>query len=222
MSNFLTYSTEGGEYLLQPLGYAALAVLIILLLLLGSSFTGSSKTKPVHTKQLVFCSIAIALAFVASYIKFADLPFGGSVTMFSMFFISMIGYLYGPKMGIMAGISFGILQLIADPYILTPIQAILEYPIAFGCLGLSGFLYHSKHGLVKGYLLGVTGRYLCHVASGYLFFRAYVPEGMNPFAYTFGYNATYIVPEVIATLIVIFLPPMAKAIKNIKQMSTQQ
>ena len=221
MSFFLTYSTEGGEYLLQPGGYAALAILIILLLLLGSSLSGKTQSKPINTKQLVFCGIAIALAFVASYIKFADLPFGGSVTMFSMLFVSIIGYLYGPKMGIMAGISFGILQLIADPYILTPVQAILEYPIAFGCLGLSGFFNHSKNGLIKGYLLGVTGRYLCHVASGYLFFRAYVPEGMNPFAYTFGYNATYIVPEMIATIVLIFLPPMAKAIKRIKQMATQ-
>ena len=52
------------------------------------------------TKQLVFCAISIALAFVTSYIKFARLPFGGSITLFSMFFICFAGYLYGAKVGI--------------------------------------------------------------------------------------------------------------------------
>ena len=40
---------------------------------------------------------------------------------------------------------------------------------------------------------------------------------MNPFFYTLGYNATYIVPEAIATVIVFSLPPVAKAITQVKK-----
>ena len=53
--------------------------------------------------------------------------------------------------------------------------------------------------------------------SGYIFFAAYAPEGMNPFLYTLGYNATYIVPEAIATVVILSLPPVAKAIAQVKK-----
>ena len=104
-----------------------------------------------------------------------------------------------------------------QPYIFAPLQVILDYPLAFGALGLSGLFYKSKHGLLKGYIIGVIGRYLCHVLSGYIFFAEYAPEGMNPFFYTLGYNATYIVPELIATCIILVLPPIIKATKDLKQ-----
>src|SRR5699024_3956789 len=107
-------------------------ILIILII----SMSGNS-TKKISTKQLVFSSMSLALATVTSFIKFASLPFGGSITLFSMFFICFIGYLYGPKIGLMTGVAYGILQLITGPYIYHPLQILLDYPLAFGALGLS-------------------------------------------------------------------------------------
>lgn len=52
-------------------------------------------------KQITFCAVALALAFVTSYLKIFLLPFGGSVTLFSMLFIVLIGYWYGIKVGIL-------------------------------------------------------------------------------------------------------------------------
>ena len=93
---------------------------------------------------------------------------------------------------------------------------LLDYPLAFGALGISGFFHNKRHGLVMGYTLGVIGRYLCHVISGYVFFAEYAPEGMNPMVYTLGYNLTYILPELIATVAVISIPAVAKAIGQVK------
>ena len=218
MSFFLTYSAENEEYLLKPAGYVLVIVLLaavfFALNLLGRSASNSRK---LQTRQLVYCAGAMALAMVTSFIKFASLPFGGSITLFSMMFICLIGYIYGLKAGIMTGVAYGILQFIVEPYIYAPLQVLLDYPLAFGALGLSGLFGNKKHGLVIGYIVGVAGRYLCHVISGYVFFASYAPEGTNPMVYTLVYNATYILPELVLTIIILYLPPVLSAIGQIKR-----
>ena len=92
MSFFLTYAAESEEYLLKPAGYV---LLVVLLLLVIAAIRLSGKpllpTKKMQTKQLVYCSAAMALALVTSFIKFASLPFGGSITLFAIMFICLIG-----------------------------------------------------------------------------------------------------------------------------------
>ncbi|WP_124064813.1 energy-coupled thiamine transporter ThiT [Clostridium sp. E02] len=218
MSFFLTYSQENGEYLLKPAGYGLL-ILLFAVLFLGIHLLSKSshKANQLKTRQLVYCAGAMALAVVTSFIKFASLPFGGSITLFSMLFICLIGNVYGLKAGIMTGISYGILQFILGPYIYAPLQVLLDYPLAFGALGLSGLFWNKKNGLILGYITGVFGRYLCHVISGYLFFASYAPENVNPFLYTLGYNATYILPEMLLTIVILYLPPVIKAIGQMKR-----
>ena len=101
------------------------------------------------TKQLVFSAAAIALATVISVvIKLPSLPNGGSVTLFSMLVITLIGYWYGPATGLLAAFAYGILQFITGPYVVHPVQVLLDYPLAFGALGLSGFFSKKKNGLL--------------------------------------------------------------------------
>lgn len=218
--------TEDGEFVFSMAGYIGLVALILLFLAAIAFFSKSSKK--MKTKQVVFSAVAIALAIVTSFIKFGSLPFGGSITLFSMFFICFIGYLYGMKVGIITGIAYGILQLLIEPYIYHPVQLLLDYPLAFGCLGLSGFfcnpkfkLGKQKYNLVYGYIIGVLGRYICHVISGYIFFRSYAPENMNPLFYTMGYNATYIVPEAVMTILILFILAFTNAIGEVKRMANE-
>lgn len=223
--NLFVKTTEEGEYLLTAGGYIALVVILLLFLAAIAVFNKSSRK--IKTKQLVFSASAIALAVVTSFIKFVHLPFGGSITLFSMFFICFVGYLYGLRIGLITGFAYGILQLLIDPYIYHPLQLLMDYPLAFGCLGLAGIFggsntRHTKFGLLYGYIIGVFGRYLFHVISGYIFFGSYAPEGMNSMIYTLGYNATYIVPEAIATVIILFIPPIQNAFKEVKRMANQE
>ena len=220
MSFFLTYDAENWEYHLTTPGYVVLVILMVAALVIPIVLSRKN-SKKMSAKQLTFCAVAMALALVTSFIKVASLPMGGSITLFSMFFMCFIGYLYGPKIGIMTGVAYGILQLILEPYIYAPLQVLLDYPLAFGALGLSGFFSKKKFGLTTGVIVGILGRYICHVISGYVFFASYAPEGMNPMIYTLGYNATYIVPELIATVIVVSLPPVMKALKYVKTMANQ-
>ena len=94
---------------------------------------------------------------------------------------------------------------------------ILADDLGFGALGLAGFFANKKHGLQIGYIVAVFGRYVFAVISGVVFFGAYAPEGTPAIVYSLTYNATYIVPEAIATLIVISLPPVAKALAQVKK-----
>ena len=64
------------------------------------------------TLRLVTSGVLIGLATVLSVIKVFALPFGGSVTLFSMVPILVLGYMYGVKWGLLSGGVYGLLQMI--------------------------------------------------------------------------------------------------------------
>jgi thiamine transporter len=166
--------------------------------------------------------MASALATVTSMIKLLDMPMGGSVTLFSMLFIVLIGYWYGLGGGLTAAVAYGILQLIIDPYILSFPQMLVDYLLAFGALGLSGLFSHSKHGLIKGYIAGVLGRYFFAFLSGWIFFGMYAPDNFpNAVVYSLAYNGAYLGVEAAITLIIIALPPVSKALQTVKKQATE-
>ena len=170
----------------------------------------------VKTRKLVFSAVAVALAMITSMIKIIDMPMGGSVTLFSMLFICLIGYWFGAGAGIITGCAYGLLQFIIDPYMLSIPQVLIDYPLAFGALGLAGLFHKQKFGLQIGYVIGVIGRFVFAILSGVIFFADYAPEGMNPFVYSFVYNGASLGAEALITVIVLALPPVAKALANVK------
>lgn len=177
-----------------------------------------------NTKKLVFSAMAIALAItVATVLTLPSLPSGGSTTLFSMLIVTLIGYWYGPKMGITAGVAYGILQFITGPYFLSPIQVSLDYLLAFGALGFSGFFSNHRNGLVLGYLAGVFGRYFFTMASGLIFYTEYVGDlNGNIFAIygAFAYNFSYIGTECIITLLLLSVPSVRTMLKQVKTLAT--
>lgn len=195
-----------------------IALLIIIAIALRPKMTG--KVTAMATTQLVFSAVAMALAIVTAEIKFTRLPMGGSITLFSMLFIVLIGYWYGLKAGLMTGFAYGLLQFLMDPVFYSPIQLLIDYPLAFGALGLSGIFSEKKNGLLKGYIVGVIGRYIFAFISGVVFFGSYAPEGTPAAIYSLGYNATYIVPEAIATMIIISIPAVSKAMSYVRAKAT--
>ena len=174
--------------------------------------------KNFKTKQLAYAAAAIALAMVTSMIKPFSLPMGGSATLLSMLFIVLIGYFYGPVMGIATGVAYGLLQFAIEPYVFTIPQVLVDYPLAFGALGLSGFFCKSKHGLTVGYIVGVLGRYFFAFLSGWIFFGSYAADyGMTAPVYSLVYNGSYLGAEAVITLILINLPPVKQALEQIKK-----
>ena len=206
----------GTSYQLTLAGYTVLVVAMLAILLVGCAIFGSKRN--FSAKQLSFSAMGIALAMVTSLLKLWNMPMGGSVTLFSMLFIVLIGHWYGVGMGLSTALAYGILQLIIDPYIISLPQMLIDYVFAFGALGLSGLFSKSKHSLIKGYVLGVLGRYLFSFLSGWIFFATYTPEFFNSAAiYSLAYNGAYLGAEALLTLVLISLPPVNRALSQVKK-----
>ena len=148
------------------------------------------------------------------------MPMGGSVTLMSMLFISLIGYWYGLRTGILTAIAYGLLQLIIDPYVISLPQLFIDYIFAFGALGLSGIFANSKYGLYKGYAISILGRFIFAFISGVAFFGSSAAEyGMSVPIYSICYNGAYIFTEAVITFVVISLPPVKEALARIKALA---
>lgn len=222
MSHFI--NSEDGYFALTGSGYTALVILLILVMLITAFMVDKKQdTKKINAKQLAFAGIALALAFVTSYIKY-ELPMGGSVTLFSMFFICYVGYLYGVRVGLLTAFAYSILQFMqtGGTYFLTPFQVCCDYFFAFTALGLAGIWYSKKHGLTIGYIVGCLVRGLFHTIGGYIYWMDYMPEWFPKSltsVYSIIYNYSYILLEMIITLIIINLPPAKNALERIKKMA---
>ena len=205
------------DFFESTLGQVLTVGIIALFFLLILIPTKEQKSNHADTKAVTVSALLVALATGLGMLKLFEMPYGGTVTVFSMLPIVLCGYFLGTRRGVMAGMCVGLLNLIFGPYIIHPIQLLVDYPFAFGALGLSGLCRNQKNGLVKGYLIGLLGRYACAVISGIIFFGAYAPEGFNAVTWSFFYNFTYLAAEGALTVVIISLPPLKKAFEGLKK-----
>lgn len=217
MFQFLV-NAEGG---LTTAGYAVCIVAGVLLFVTAIIFAGKgSKKSKMNTRQLVFCAMAMALAFVTSYIKIFKMPWGGSVTLCSMLFIVLIANWYGVKTGILVGLAYSILQFIQEPFVLSFFQVCCDYVLAFGALGIAGFFAKQSHGLVKGYIAAVLARGAFHALGGYLYWMDYMPDNFPQSLksiYPIAYNYSFLLAEGVITIVVISIPAVANALNQVKK-----
>ncbi|MCM1045329.1 MAG: energy-coupled thiamine transporter ThiT [Candidatus Gastranaerophilales bacterium] len=225
------FNQEDGYYSLTKAGMILHVCIIVALILLAAFFqrpktNAAAKKKLFSTKQLVFSAVAIALGFATSYIKLLHMPWGGSVTLCSMLFVVLVGYWYGPQIGLTVGLAYGILQFLqgGGSYILSPLQACMDYILAFAALGLSGLFYKKANGLLKGYLFAVFVRGVFHTIGGYLYWMEYMPDNfpkaLAPI-YPIAYNYSYLLAEGILTVILLSLPPVKSAMARVKRLATE-
>jgi len=169
-------------------------------------------------KKLVYCAMCVALAFVTSLIKLYQFPFGGSVTLCSMLFITLPAWFYGWKWGGLCGLVYGLLQFIVEPYILSVPQVMLDYVLAFSVMGVAGFFYNNKNGLLIGYVAAVICRWIIATLAGLVWVStgSTAWDGWAPLPYSMAYNAAYIFTEGIATFIILLMPPVRKAFTRVK------
>ena len=209
-----------------PLAWGVFAAILILsiigLVLLSSKQEETSAT--LRTKKLVYGGICIAISFVLSYIRLFKMPQGGSITLASMLPLVLYSMIFGPFAGIIAGIAYGLLQLIQDMWVVNIAQLLLDYPLAFGCIGLAGLApnaiknIYARTGLAIS--LAFIGRCFMHVMSGVLFFADYAPEGMSPLAYSIGYNGSFLLVELIITLVLAFAISSTPIYSTMKKKAT--
>ena len=170
-------------------------------------------------RMLANAALCLALAFVLSYIKLFDLPQGGAVTAASLLPIVAFAYSYGLAPGLVVGVAYGLLQMIQDPWIVTPVQAILDYPLAFACIALAAVARKlpDSWGWLAGMAMAAVGRFVCHTFTGVVFFAEYAEgTGLSPFVYSVSYNSFVFVDMAICAVVMAF-PQVRGALKRMTE-----
>ncbi|MCR5685598.1 MAG: energy-coupled thiamine transporter ThiT [Lachnospiraceae bacterium] len=171
--------------------------------------------KKTKVRKLTESALLIAIATVLSVLKIAELPYGGSITIASMLPIIIISYRYGIRWGLICGLAYAALQQLFGLNMLsyaTSWQAmvaiiLLDYIVAFTVTGLGGIfkkLVPQPVAFVLGSLLVGFIRFICHVISGATVWAGLSIPTEEAFVYSIGYNATYMLPEVLILMIVGF------------------
>ena len=214
----LFVNSEGG---LTTAGYVLSIGVMVVCVLAGLALSDrTEKNRTFSARRLAYCAMAVALAYVTSFIKPFELPYGGSVTLLSMLFIVLVGNWYGVKTGVLVGLAYGVLQFLQEPYFLSLFQLCCDYVLAFAALGLSGLFRKRKNGLLIGYIAAVLARGFFHSLGGYLYWMDYMPENFPQSLralYPIIYNYSYLLAEGVITVIIIRLPAVSNALERIRK-----
>ena len=176
------------------------------------------KNSKFEVRTIVESAVMLALAFALSYVKLYRMPWGGSVTLFSMLPIIVVSIRHGIAWGTGTAFCYSWLQVFlgVDGNVfgwgLTPGMLvgsiILDYIVAFTVIGLAGIFRKME---IKGAFLGTVAvcvaRFLSHFIAGVVLwanveqFVAFGESFVNrPVLYSFLYNGAYMLPEMIITV----------------------
>ncbi|ENQ3107152.1 thiamine transporter [Bacillus sp. 491mf] len=155
-----------------------------------------------NLQAMIEAAILAAFALVIDILPLSiKLPTGGSIS-FAMIPIFIVAYRWGFKASFLSGLVWGLLQIVAgDASIFTPVQAFIEYFIAFAFIGFSG-LFHAPIQqaiankqkakaimyVIIAAFIGSLARYFWHFIAGFIFFGQYAPKGQSAVLYSFIFN----------------------------------
>lgn len=173
------------------------SAVVFMVIMVVMWFVGD-KRKMSDTRSIVYGAISIALSFALSYAKLFKLPQGGSVTFASLLPLMVYCCMFGTRRGLVVCTIYGVLQALQDPFIIHPMQFLLDYPLAFGLIGVSGIFMEKgvfKEKKIVAFLLGgiiaVVLRYACHVCSGVFALADYadLDKYGSAIVYSMAYNS---------------------------------
>ena len=164
------------------------------------------------TRILVEGALMIALSTVLSMIQIPLMPHGGSITLFSMVPILVMSYRHGAKWGVMTAFVNSLIQLVQGLGNLAYCQTLtaqvgcvlLDYLLAFTVLGFACLIAKPFRSRTVG--VGVSAfvvcllRFLCSFLSGVLVWGN-LNEGLSAWTYSLVYNASYMLPETLITVV---------------------
>ncbi|MDP2182577.1 MAG: energy-coupled thiamine transporter ThiT [Actinomycetota bacterium] len=185
-----------------------------------------------NERLVVLVEIALAIALAATLnmpglrIKLPINIAGGTVAL-NMLPIFVLAIRRGWVPGVVAGLLYGFVDLLFDPFFVHPAQVVLDYPLAYALVGLGGLVSASWHRaraaethvrasmlLSGGLVLGCSARLFSHWLSGMIFFGQSAPAGQPVWLYSLLYNASYILPSALmaAAAAAIVLPVLERAV----------
>lgn len=162
-----------------------------------------------RTRILVECALMVALGTVLSIFPLVEMPYGGSVTLASMLPCLLIAYRHGTAWGLGTAFVHAVVQQLLGLKNLSYFTTwqsvvaviVLDYLLAFVVIGLGGMfrkrIAQQNLALASGAVVVCVLRYICHVISGATVWAGLSIPTQAALAYSFSYNATYMIPEAI-------------------------
>ncbi len=202
MENFIAFLESYGNLI-------AWIVIGLLTVGLGLLAILNNKKGRFDARLIAFAALSIALAmilnFISSILPLPKMPQGGSITIARLLPLIIFAYIYGFTPGCIVGAIYGILDFIMSPWFFAPMQFMLDYPIAFACVGFAGIqFFKGKKGILWSLILGtiITGlaRFTFSTVSGILYL------GATP-AFSLAYNSIILIDTAIC--LVVALPMFA-------------
>ncbi len=174
--------------------------------------TQSSRKK---TRALVYGALCLSLSFVLSYLKVFEMPMGGSITLFSMLPLTMYAAAFGPVYGFTAAFAYSLLQVAQGAYVIHWAQFLLDYILAFTCMGLASLFPKS---LPLGIAVSGLARLACSVLSGVIFFSSYAIEAgyQSAWLYSIAYNGSSLGVDTLLCVLAAFLPAVKQLFARMK------
>src|SRR5699024_13448 len=123
------------------------------------------------------------------FLKFKIWAQGGSIS-FAMLPIFIVAFRWGVKGGLLAGFIWGMLQIPLGGLVYHPVQAFIDYTLAFTVLGFASIFANRISLKVKEYTLKAYFTYIisgifirsmlqfaAHVVAGVAFFAEFMTQG---------------------------------------------
>ena len=163
------------------------------------------------TKKIVIIGMFSAMSFVLYLIQFIKYPQGGGISLFSMLPTLVLAVLYGYRLGLTAGLIFGLLNCLNGAVIVHPVQFVLDYLLANMALGLAGIGKKNNRVslFLSAFLATMLGVFFL-IVSGGVFFAEYAPAGMNIWWYSLLYNMSSAGIESLLTAIIFSFIPLKR------------
>lgn len=167
-------------------------------------------------EMAIFSALAILLDIIP-FLSFKLWAQGGSVS-FAMVPVFIMAFRWGVKGGMTTGLLFGIYQILTGAYIITPLQTVLDYLVAFSVIGLAGVVAkplwkaissNQKGSLIfwvtVGCFIGSLLRFFGHFIAGIIFYGEFAPEGQPVWLYSLIYNGGYMLPAFVLSAMIVAL-----------------
>ncbi len=174
------------------------------------------KKTQVLAESAMMVALSLAIFIVSDFIPW-PYAYGGGFSLFGQVPIILVSYRHGIKNGLAAATALAIFEMIMGYRNFTYVTgiaayltvALADYLIAFGCLGLGGIFRNKLGGkqateLVLGGTAVCIIRFFCHFISGITVWTGYCPDGMAVAWYSFLYNGSYILIELVLTVVGLF------------------
>lgn len=145
--------------------------------------------------------VCVVSSLALSRLSVFTLPQGGALSL-EMAPLIFFSFRRGVRFGVLAGAVTGCAASFLDGMFEVSAAFLLDYPIAYGCIGISGA---DRVGELIAGVSSALLRLTIHTISGVLFYAEYAPQGLDALSYSLLYNGSFMIPSIALSMAAVWM-----------------